>query len=117
MTVRMPRRIKIGTEIIDVVRGDVEYLCRNDEDFDPNGETYGYYEAAKGRITIANGLLIPRARKILLHEVSHAVWDSSELDQWFPYGQEEKVISHLTLPWLAALRDNPQMVRYLTDKD
>lgn len=117
MSARMPKRIKVGTETIDVVRGDVDWLCRNDDDFDPEGETFGYYESAKGRITIANGLLIPRARKILLHEVSHAVFESTDLGEWFSYTQEEKIISHLTNPWLAALRDNPQMVRYVTEKD
>lgn len=117
MSARMPRRIKIGTETVEIVRGDVDYLCRNDDDYDPEGETYGYYETAKGRITIRNGLLIPRQRKILMHEVSHAVFESTELGEWFSYPQEERIISHLTIPWLAALRDNPGLVRFWTDKD
>lgn len=56
-------------------------------------------------------------RDTLLHEATHALWTQTTLDRTYTEEQEEHIIWALTPRLLGLLRDNPLLVRFLTEKD
>jgi hypothetical protein len=59
-------------------------------------------------------------RETFLHELLHALWNRSGLntrcDDGPPDSPGELIIQDIAGPLLALLRDNPAVVRYLTEK-
>jgi len=54
-------------------------------------------------------------RETLLHECLHGLWYSTQLERKFKDDQEEDVIYTLAPRILALLRDNPELVKWLTE--
>ena len=75
-------------------------------------DRYGETAKRRLRITLARGQAPGHMRDTLLHEVLHAAWSvNPPLDD---EDQEERVVAALA-PWLLlALRDNPDLVAFLT---
>lgn len=70
-------------------------------------------------LTVAPGQTRANERDTVLHEVLHACLDLAQArdPKVFPMKTEEYVVSHLTGWLLAALRENPALVEYLTEAD
>lgn len=99
-----------------------EYLEHDDwnaTDARKSGVTYCNKNNMKVRLSDEDGAYSEaNIREIVLHEMQHAIWFSMQLGQHkFPDDTEdleELVTSSLTAPLLAVLRDNPEIVKYLT---
>lgn len=78
-----------------------------------------YYPKARGgpRISITAFGSRNTQRVALVHEVLHDVWRRAGLHLRFKTTTEELVIDELSSWFVRVLRDNPQLVRYLTEED
>lgn len=106
---KLPKRIKIchQTWRIEPVR----LLFEGDDLL--NGEPmYGRTIRAKTLIQIATHPSKGQRRDTLLHEILHAIIGNTTLK-----GDEEKLVRQVTPYLLGALRDNPDLVAYLTEPD
>jgi hypothetical protein len=60
-------------------------------------------------------------RATLLHECLHAVWSQTWMDKKYPDedpgGPGERIIHCLTEPLLNLLRENPELLEFLTKED
>lgn len=79
-----------------------------------NAQAWGMCDKKRTVILLHKGLSRQRKREVLLHEVMHACFDSSGLTMK-DNCPEEMVVNDLTFPLLGVLRDNPDLVAYLTE--
>jgi hypothetical protein len=102
----MPRRVRIGPHWWRIERGSIPG--------DPNA--YGLTLERALRILIAGDCHRSQDRETLLHELLHAAWTNTALDQDHDAEAQERIVASLA-PWLlGTLRDNPALVGYLTGK-
>ncbi len=82
------------------------------------GDRFGECNVDKCRIILSPDHDEQQRRDTLLHEVLHALWGESGLPAIgsLTDGLEEVIVRTLTPGLLAALRDNPTLVRYLLAK-
>jgi predicted SprT family Zn-dependent metalloprotease len=98
----------------DTVRiGAAEYTIRRRK----MDDLYGHTEHIKARIELDTRQADTHIRDTMLHEVLHVVFHQAGLaatvDNW-THDFEELMVTVLT-PWLlSAIRDNPQLVAFLT---
>lgn len=78
-----------------------------------NARCWGLCDRETTTILIHEGLSLPREREVVLHEVTHAAFDTSGLSTKDDL-PEELVVNDLTFAILGVLRDNPALVAYLT---
>ena len=80
--------------------------------FHPNGDACGACDMESMVIAVDPGKAEDYARATLLHEILHACVRASDpnLDD----DQEEAAVAAITGPLLSTLRDNPDIVEYLT---
>lgn len=110
MSTRMPSRVKVGSKHIIIERlGIIDY-----DRADVGEVTHGLFDFKNSRITITPRLPAAEARRVLVHELEHAIIDEAQLN--FSVSFEEKLVTATTPILLATLRDNPALVRYLTEK-
>lgn len=103
----IPRRLKIVGKVYRI-----EPVARDTI----NGNDYGDCHPPECRIRVASDVDIQQIRDTLLHELLHALWSESALGS----GEglcEESVVRQLATSLLATLRDNPALVRFLTEKE
>ena len=98
----MPARIKVGSVIyriavLDAVAIDNALAC-----IDPDRETIEIMREAASAAGLA-------AR--LLHELFHAIWTDRQLGR---RPNEEKVVSQFEAGTVALLRDNPNLLAWIT---
>lgn len=124
MPAARPKRVKIGPYDYNVIwTEDTIAAYESDGKFsgDYSGEGYlaGWGDFRSGNICVDSRLAPAAQKSTLLHEVLHQVFTVSgyhcRLDDEGS-GREERIVSALENPLLAVLRDNPQLVRYLTEK-
>jgi hypothetical protein len=110
----MPKQIKVGSQIFKVVTRDPA----NDGMLQ---EAVGYSLDDQNLIVISNKLGESKKRQTLMHEILHCLKFAfyaghypltKDLDTW------EHFFIHLyEEPLVMVLRDNPALVKYLTEKD
>lgn len=107
----LPQRIKVGP-----LTYKVAYWTN--EDLHGHGDILYYGRCMKPTCTIylRPGLADCRLREVLVHELLHAAFDVTGLDQQ-EGANEEATVSALAYPILAILRDNPDLVAFLTAKE
>jgi hypothetical protein len=81
--------------------------------FHPEEDACGACDAASLTIAIDPGDAEDYNRATLLHEILHACLRSS--DPAVDDEQEEMVVAAITGPLLSALKDNPELIEYLTE--
>lgn len=80
-------------------------------------DNVGYVSVSKCEVRIASGQHIQQQRDTLLHELLHIIWSEIGIGEVDPKDlTEERVIRPLATAIIAALRDNPALVRYLLSK-
>jgi len=115
----MPTTVTIGTVVFDVIVDPTEWV--RIEHAVQMTNSYGHTEAHAARMYINPDHSVQVQRLTLWHEVLHALaetvmgrpeWDNlgTEVDD-----REEAVVRAWEHPTLAVLRDNPDLVAYLTD--
>lgn len=72
-----------------------------------NAAAYGTYIQERTEIQVRSNMSPSAERNTVLHEMLHAILMEYELDS-------EEVVRVLTPALLAALRDNPHLIDYLT---
>lgn len=102
---RYPKSIKVGP---------YEFTLVKDKWLGPIAQNAGVTGTDVERIHIATGLSKGMERDTVLHEALHAVWTQTALDRKYDEEAEEEAIWQLSPRILALLRDNPELVEYLT---
>jgi hypothetical protein len=99
-----------------------EWVHADDSGEVPEGEhthkAYGVYEEATQTITLDSDLSFEKARETLLHESLHAMFSVVGLDNLIEAsapGLSEHIISTISPVMLAVIRDNPPLMRYLSE--
>lgn len=97
----MPRHIKVGP---------ADYKVRTD----PNTKLYGSCNERTTSIVVSSTQSTVSARDTLMHEALHAVIFTSSARHILGFDDDEPLVRVLT-PWLLGLiRDNPDLVTFLT---
>ena len=107
----VPKSVKVGAITVRVVK-----VKEKAEREDIQGE----YKSDDGAIELDANLAPSVERMIFTHELGHAVWQLvglHETTKTMKHDElEEGVIYPFSSAWLGMLRDNPAVVRYLTEK-
>jgi hypothetical protein len=72
-----------------------------------NSTALGTYIQEKTEVQVKSGMSLSAERNTLLHELMHAILQEYELDA-------EELVRVVTPALLALLRENPELVTYLT---
>ena len=113
--VGMPTKIKIGTQVFTVVER------HRFDDATLSDDNFAYVIDEGNIIVIDKSIHISKKRVTLFHEVMHAarmVWDNpirpkmEEFDEW-----EHYFIGIWENSLLLVLKENPQLVKWLMQKD
>ena len=108
---RLPKSIKVGP-----FRWSIRLLDLNTAiDRAANGFNYGATLKSQLEIQLAIGQAPGNLRDTLLHEVLHACWHTAGLSSGA--ADEEEVCARLATLFLSVLRENPQLVAFLTEED
>lgn len=111
----IPTTIKVGPLVYDVI---VDALAIAKEQIEARELRLAACDEKNLRITLDPTLPPGMARATLLHEVLHAVTALTTLAKIVvdtdPEETDERIVGILEMPLLAVLRDNPQLVAYLT---
>lgn len=117
----LPTNVLVGAVRYRVVMNDNEWM--KIEHASQRLITYGQTDNQKATIAL-NPAAAPEVQRLTLwHEVLHALHETTMgSPDWRGLGKdhdqrEETVIRMWEHPTLAVLRDNPQLVAYLTSKD
>lgn len=99
-----PRSVRIGPHRWRIKRSAI--------DADP--DLYGRTVERRLTILLAPGSAPSQLRDTLVHELLHAIWSQCALGDLTDDDGQERVVGSLA-PWLlGALRDNPELVAFLT---
>lgn len=113
---KIPSKIRIGTQVFEVVLRDRK------TDGMLNDGSFGYTQDNDNLIVIDAALTPTRQRSTLVHELMHAIRmvfnspikpkKSDDFEAW-----EHYFISIFEETLLIVLRDNPELLEYLTAED
>lgn len=92
------------------------YKMRSDATTNALANSEGLHNPRGDEILLDTTVAPAQLRDAVLHELLHAVWYASALDQKYTSTDEEDAIWTLTPLILALLRDNPKLVKYLCGK-
>lgn len=79
----------------------------------PNNQAIGMASESEGTITLWNGMPKDIERQTLLHEAFHLIQSMCAIKS---LADDEQAIATLACALLALLRDNPKLVKELTEK-
>lgn len=103
---RAPNKVKIGGHIFSI-----KYF----ETTDPSRE-FGSYQASANRIELQKGLSAHQERATLLHEILHGICYGSGLSGKLGKALEEDVVIAFESNLYQVIRDNPKLIKYLTER-
>lgn len=102
---RLPRRVKFGGHVWTLTRVDL----------DPGLDIFGRTMKRPSVIEVDRDQGVEQERNTVVHELLHAI--VSMAGDLGDDSDEERIVSTLS-PWLLTmLRENPSLVRYLTERD
>lgn len=117
-SVEMPDAVLIGAVIYEVTADEVDWL--RIEDAEQCKGAYGVNEPMQAVIYINPETSPDNQRLTLWHEILHALSETTMgSPTWSNLGEgrterEERIVRAFESPTLLVLRDNPQLVAYLT---
>lgn len=106
----IPDTVEVGPLVYALITDELE-LRRREAGAEP---LRGECSTDRLRIVLDVELPIARIRQVVLHELLHAVYESTGLGAELGDKAEEAQIARLTNPLLDLLRRNPTLVAYLT---
>lgn len=110
---KIPSKIRVGSQNYRIVE-------RSPDDDGLLGESYAYTLVESNLVVMRKDLPIDRKRSILIHELLHALiftfsrTDRAEKNDTFPEW-EHYFIGIIEEPLTLLLRDNPELVEFLTE--
>jgi hypothetical protein len=107
----MPDVVKIGPLDYTVTDDAEAHLGAEDE---MSQRLYGMSDKSTQRIVIRPGMAAGFKRQIVLHEIVHQLLDDSGLE--LATEIEEQICLSLQAPLLGLLKDNPDLVAWLTSE-
>lgn len=109
---KLPSKVKINTYTYTLKE-------ENDPRFDDGADAWGYCDYDNQEIVIKKNATKERKRNIVLHEIMHAVFESVHASPRSMRADEieEYYVVHSAPILVDVLRDNPNLVKYLTHKD
>lgn len=117
----LPSSIQVGPVRYRVTADPTEFIrCEHDNQM---SGSYGHTDHLSATILLSPDTVESVTRLTLLHEVMHAATESMMgARDWVNLGddrssREETVIRAWEAPFLSVLRDNPDLVAYLTAAD
>lgn len=118
LTVKRPESVKVGTVVYRVTSDPAEFARKQLEQLEAG--QLGLTDNTEATIYLSEGMSADVMRQTLWHEVMHALaFAVMGAPKWRALGKsdddrEESVIRRWDHPTLAVLRDNPDLVLYLT---
>lgn len=110
MSAQPPKHIKVGP-----YRYKVTWDAKGMEPFqDHSPNAYGFSDHRQSRIAIAPNQSESSKRDTLLHEVLHCVTFVMGMGKTIEEMPEEELVLRLSPQLLSVLRDNPELLSYLT---
>lgn len=110
--VKIPRRIIVGPFVYKVSDDPVDLVIRCREE---STDLLGHNSQRELIITIDPAQAPGQRRDSLLHETLHAVTQLTGLASEWGQETEEAIVNRLSPVVLSVLRDNPRLLRYLTE--
>lgn len=116
--VEMPDTVLIGSVVYDVTTDPIDWLLY--EHANQSKGCYGHTDSMAAVIYVSPDTSSDNQRLTLWHEVMHALCETvMGSPAWLDLGdsngdREERVIRSFESPTLLVLRDNPELVAYLT---
>ena len=107
----MPDKVRIGSLSFTVSDDAGAHLGAEDE---MSQRLYGMSDKSTERIVIRPGMSPGFKRQIMIHEIVHLLFDDSGLE--LETDVEEQICLSLQAPLLAVLKDNPDLVAWLTSE-
>lgn len=110
-----PKKIKVGPFVYN--------LTLDKKSFDNYGakvkdlEAVGYTDTFQSNIHISPDINIGMQREVILHEVFHSIYHMMGLGGFLPEEKEELIVNALGVAMLQVIRDNPNLMLYLQEKD
>jgi hypothetical protein len=92
--------------LVRILGSDVEVVFLPSVAVD-NEQVMGTYEQEQSRILIKSSMSRSSVRDTLVHEIIHAILQHYEMDS-------EKIVRILTPAIVSIIRDNPQLISFLT---
>jgi hypothetical protein len=108
--VKPPKRVKVGPHDVRVVatRRAMDRLCREEGE-----DLLGHFSSQRLEILVDPAQAKSQERDTLLHELLHAIFDTSGLAHSWQNADEEDAIRRISPLLLDVLRSNPKLVEYL----
>jgi hypothetical protein len=107
----MPDVVRIGSLDFSVSDDAEAHLVAEDE---MSSRLFGMSDKSLQRIQLRPGMAPGFKRQIMLHEIVHLLFDDSGLEM--ASEDEERICLALQAPLLGVLRDNPDLVAWLTSE-
>ena len=109
----LPKSFKIGTQVWSITERNPK------EDFQLSDDTFGYTLERENLIIIDKSLVPSRKRQVLFHEILHAIRFTFVKRPTFKKTDDFDSIEHFFIelyeePVLMLLKDNPELLQYLT---
>ena len=114
----MPGAVLIGSVIYDVTVDPIDWL--RIENATQHKGYYGHTEPLSATIYVNPDTSLDTQRLTLWHEIMHALCETAMgSPDWLNLGEsngdrEERIVRAFESPIICVLRDNPQLVTYLT---
>ena len=108
----LPKKVKVGGMSFGISTDASVHLGIEES---AGERVYGQMDPTAARIVLHPGMADSRARQVMVHELLHAAIFSAGLG--LTDEVEEPIVRALEGPVLQILRDNPALVKWLTDKD
>lgn len=117
MVPNLPPSLRVGP-----YRYSLRYLPRAHPilcDEEGVNDSIGNLDGDKETLSIADDLSPGAARATLVHELIHAIFGVVGASQWPGWSEEleELLCASMEAPLLAALKDNPAVVSWLTEEE
>lgn len=113
----IPESVKVGPHTYSVGNDDRELRIAGRE---MDADLIGHSDHVHLRITVESGLAHSLEQETVLHEVLHCVFSITNLADELnekDEGNEEKFIQRISPLLLQVIQENPELMRYLYEKE
>lgn len=95
------------------------YTIEEDDGLMQDGHASGICKPWKTEIRVATAAELDpqQVRDCVIHEIFHAIFSETALTVDFKEDEdEEKIVRRMATVWLAVMRENPQVTKFLMEK-
>lgn len=70
----------------------------------------------RGKVRVSGGMMLRQEQVTVMHELMHHLWERTQLSNFLSSNTEELVLATLDSWIVQMLRDNPELVSFLTEE-